>query len=92
MSFRLRTSDCDILVCFAEHRILTVSQVAAIFHKSRQVIRRRLHDLEKGGLVETVGTRFGRARGRPENSLGLAERGVDILKERGLLDQAIVGH
>ncbi|KPL22105.1 MAG: hypothetical protein AMJ75_08690 [Phycisphaerae bacterium SM1_79] len=70
-------------------KILTVGQVAAIFHKSRQVIRRRLHDLEKGGLVETVGTRFGRARGRPENSLVLAERGVDILKERGLLDQAI---
>jgi len=89
MSFRLRTSDCNILECLAEYRVLTVSQVAAIFHKSRQVARRRLHDLEEGGLVEVVGSEFGRGRGRPENSLGLAERGVDVLKERGLLGQDV---
>jgi hypothetical protein len=89
MSFRLRTSDCNILECLAEYRVLTVSQVAAIFHKSRQVARRRLHDLEEGGLVQVVGSEFGRGRGRPENSLGLAERGVDVLKERGLLGQDV---
>jgi hypothetical protein len=62
-----------------------VSQIAALFHKSRQVIRRRLHDLEEGGFVEVVGSEFGRGRGRPENSLGLTEHGTDILKERDLL-------
>jgi len=89
MSFRLKTADCNILECFAEYRVLTVSQVAAIFHKSRQVTRRRLHDLEERGLVEVVGSEFGRGRGRPENSLGLAECGIDVLKERGLLGQDI---
>jgi hypothetical protein len=87
MSFRLKTTDCNILECLAEYRVLTVSQVAAIFHKSRQVTRRRLHDLEERGLVEVVGTEFGRGRGRPENSLGLAERGIEVIKERGLLGQ-----
>jgi hypothetical protein len=90
MSFRLKTTDCNILVCFAEYRVLTVSQVAAIFRKSRQVMRRRLHDLEERGLVEVVGTEFGRGRGRPENSLGLAEHGIDVLKERGLLGQDVL--
>ena len=85
MSFRLKTADCNILECLAEHKVLTVSQVAAIFHKSRQVMRRRLHDLEERGLVEVVGTEFGRGRGRPENSLGLTERGIDVLKEKTLL-------
>jgi hypothetical protein len=80
MSFRLKTTDCNILECLAEYRILTVSQVAAIFHKSRQVTRRRLHDLEEGGLIEVVGAEFGRGRGRPENSLGLAERGIAVLQ------------
>jgi DNA-binding transcriptional ArsR family regulator len=89
MPLRLKTTDCDILECLAEHRTLTVSQVAAVFHKSRQVVRRRLHDLEEGGLVEVVGSKFGRGRGRPENSLGLTEQGIDVLKERGLLGQDV---
>jgi hypothetical protein len=31
MTFRLKTTDCSILECLAEHRILTVSQVAAVY-------------------------------------------------------------
>jgi len=89
MSFRLKETDCNILECLAEHRILTVSQVAVLFHKGKQAIRRRLRDLEKLGLVEIVGTEFGRGHGRPENSLGLTERGIDVLKERGLIGQGI---
>jgi DNA-binding PadR family transcriptional regulator len=63
--------------------------VAAVFHKSQQVIRRRLNDLEEEGLVEVVGSEFGRGRGRPESSLGLTERGIDVLKERALLSQDV---
>ena len=73
MSFRLIEKDCMTLKCIAEHRILTVSQIAAMFHKNKQAVRRRLRNLEEKGLVEVVGFQFGRGRGRPENSLGLTE-------------------
>ena len=41
MSFRLIGKDCETLENIAEYRILTVSQIAAMFHKNRQVVRRR---------------------------------------------------
>ena len=81
MTFRLKEDDCRTLECIAEYRMLSVTQLAVILHKSRQVVRKRLKDLEKAGLIEVVGREFGRGRGRPENSLGVTERSVNILKE-----------
>ena len=89
MSFRLKENDCKMLVCLAEYRMLTVTQVAAIFCKSRQVIRRRLSNLEQAGLIEVTGREFGRGRGRPENSLGVTKCGVDVLKNKGLLNKDV---
>ena len=89
MSFKLNKSDYKSLECIAEYRMLTVTQIAAIFHKSRQVVRRRLNNLEQAGLIEITGRELGRGRGRPENSMGLTERGVDILRDKGLLNKAI---
>jgi DNA-binding transcriptional ArsR family regulator len=89
MPFRLKEDDCKTLECIAEYRMLTVTQIAAILHKSRQVVRRRLSDLEKEGLIEVIGREFGRGRGRPENSLGLSELGVDVLKDKGLFNQDV---
>lgn len=89
MTFRLKEDDCRTLECIAEYRMLSVTQLAVILHKSRQVVRKRLKDLEKAGLIEVVGREFGRGRGRPENSLGVTERSVNILKEKGLLNQDV---
>lgn len=89
MIFRLREDDCRTLECMAEYRMLTVTQLAAILQKSKQTVRRRVNDLEKEGLVEVTGREFGRGRGRPENSLGLTESGVDILKHKGLISQDV---
>ncbi len=89
MSFKLNKSDYKSLECIAEYRMLTVTQTAAIFHKSRQVVRRRLNNLEQAGLIEIAGREFGRGRGRPENSLGLTGRGADILRDKGLLNKEI---
>ena len=89
MSFRLIEKDCKILECIAEYRVLIVSQIAAMFHKKRQVARRRLRDIEEKGLVKVAGYEFGRGRGRPEKSMGLTKHGVDLLKAKGLLKQNI---
>ena len=85
MAFRLKERDCVTLKCLADYRILTVPQLSAILRKNKQVIRRRFADLEKEGLVEVTKRDFGRARGRPENLLGLTERGVDVLREKSLI-------
>ena len=85
MAFRLRERDCMTLECLADYRILTVPQLAAIFRKNKQVIRRRFAGLEKEGFIEVIKSDFGRARGRPENLLGLTERGVDVLREKILI-------
>jgi hypothetical protein len=69
--------------------MLTMTQLATIFRKSVDVVRRRLRDLEKQGLVEVVSREYGRGRGRPENSLGLTRRGVDILRDKGLIGRTV---
>jgi hypothetical protein len=66
-----------------------VTQLAALFEKGKHAIRRRLRDLEKEGLVETISHEYGRGRGRPESSLGLTGRAVDILRDRGLIGQDV---
>jgi len=90
MSFRLIENDCKTLECIAEYRMLTVTQIAAILYKSRQVVRRRLNDLEKARLIKVTGREFGRGRGRPENSLGLTKHGIDVLKVKGLLSHDVL--
>lgn len=89
MSFRLRKSDCDTLACLAEHRILTSLQFVAMCQKNKQVVRRRLGDLEREGLVQSSRRELGRARGRPEHILWLTERGIDILKDRAMIDRNV---
>lgn len=86
MSFRLKQKDCDILMCIAEHRMLTISQIAIIFEKSKPVISRRMRNLDKAGLVKVIRYELGRARGRPEGMLGLTGCGIDILKEKELIN------
>jgi hypothetical protein len=89
MSFRLRESDCKIIECIAEYNILTVPQITAIFQKNKQVLRRRFRELKRQGLVNMTNREFGRTRGRPESLLGSTERGLDILKEKGIIDRDI---
>lgn len=89
MRFRLKEKDCKVLECIAEYRLLTVSEIAAVLDKNRQVIRKRLHELEKGGLLKVASPRYGRGRGRPERAVGLTEQGVDVLKDKGLLSRDV---
>lgn len=84
MSFRPQKEDCEFLKCLAEYRILSAAQLAAVFRKSRQMIRRRCRTLGKEGLIQATRNDFGRNFGRPESLYGLTQRGVNVLRENGL--------
>ena len=85
MAFRLKESDCKTLESLAEHRMLTVAQIAALFQKNKQAIWRRLSELEKEGLINTDKREFGCGRGQPEIVLSLSRGGLDVLREKGLI-------
>ena len=78
-------NDYRILESVADYRILTPTQIAALHQKSKQVVWRRLRVLEKEELIQTVRCELGQSRGRPESLLGLAEKGLGVLKEKGLI-------
>ena len=85
MAFRMNHNDGKVLRSLAEYRILTPTQITTFYQKTRQVVWRRLHILEKEGLIQSIRHEFGPGRGRPENLLGLTEYGIDILIEKNLL-------
>jgi len=89
MAFRLQKGDHDIVKHLAEYRILSVSQLAAVFRKSKQVIRRRCRELKLQGVVKT-NNEFGQSFGRPESLFGLTERGIDLLRDKGLVGRDVL--
>ena len=89
MDSRLNKGDKEILSLIALYRILTVSQIAALTQRSRQVIRRRLRYLSGKDLIITRMRGFGRSSGRPEEIVFLAEKAATILKDEGLFSESI---
>ena len=89
MAFRMNHNDGEVLKSLAEYRVLSPTQITTFYQKTRQVVWRRLHILEKEGLIQTIRHEFGRGRGRPENLLGLTEHGIDILIEKKLIGKDI---
>jgi DNA-binding MarR family transcriptional regulator len=86
MAFRLKAGDYQTLESIAECRIVTVTQITVLLNKKKQAIWRRLRELEKQGFLQIDQREFGHGRGRPEKVLSLSERGVDILKEKTIMD------
>lgn len=85
MALRMNHNDYKILEYIADFRLLTPTQIAILHQKNRQVVWRRLRVLENEGFLKTVRSALGQNRGRPENLLGLAEKGLDVLKEKNLI-------
>ena len=84
MDSRINKGDKQILSFIALYRILTVSQLAALTQRSRQVIRRRLRHLSGENLIINRIRGYGRSSGRPEEIILLAEKSAGILKDEGL--------
>jgi DNA-binding PadR family transcriptional regulator len=80
MTSKLNKKDRQLLAAIAEYRVLTVSQITAIQHKSKQVVRRRLKMMEKAGLILSSTVGFGHSRGRPEKTIFLSENGAALLR------------
>ena len=89
MDSRLNKGDKQILSLIALYRILTVSQLAALTQRSRQVIRRRLRYLSDEGFIINRMRGYGRSSGRPEEIIFLAEKSAGILKNEGLFSESI---
>ena len=85
MSFRLQNGDHQIIEYLAEYRMLTVSQLAGLFRKSEQIIRRHCRNLGSQGLIQKTSNEFGHNFGRPESLFGLTEQGVNVLRDKGLI-------
>lgn len=74
-------SKTELLQSIAEHRLLTVTQIAALHYGSRQAARRRLRQLEGEGLVSSSERHFGPGQGRPEGVYTLSRKAASLLKE-----------
>jgi hypothetical protein len=89
MDSKLNKGDKQILSLIALYRILTVSQLAALTQRSRQVVRRRLRYLSDEGFIINRMRGYGRSSGRPEEIIFLAEKAASILKDEGLFAESI---
>ena len=87
MAFTLQKQDYEFIKHFAEYRILSVAQLAAVFRKSEAVIRRRCRELKKEGLIQAINNKLVQDLGRPKSFFALTERGVDILRVKALIGE-----
>jgi hypothetical protein len=73
VSDQLTPADIEILRYITEFRILTVTQIAALTHRSRQVVRRRLRVFGAENLVTARSRALGAGPGARENVFSAAE-------------------
>ncbi|MCG6880956.1 MAG: replication-relaxation family protein [Deltaproteobacteria bacterium] len=89
MALKLTKGDKEILTLIGLYRMLTVSQIAALARRSRQVIRRRLRYLSGEGLIVNRIRGFGRSSGRPEEIILLTGKSSGILQNEGLHTESV---
>jgi len=77
-------NDISLLSSVSEYRVVTFRQLAAINHRSCQVVRRRVRSLEDRGLIIKKPFGYGRNQGRPEEIVYLSLEGIRLLNDEGL--------
>ena len=90
MAFTLQKQDYEFVKYLAEYRILSATQLAAVFRKSEAVIRRRCRELKKEGVIKATNNKLVQDYGRPKSLFGLTERGVDLLRDKGLIGKDVL--
>ena len=89
MGLRLNRGDKMILSLISLYRILTVSQLAAITQRSRQVIRKRLRFLFGKNLILMKMRGFGRGQGRPETIISITGKAAELLLKERVFSEGI---
>jgi len=79
--------DPALLSYIAEYKFLSVKQLSALSQRALQVVRRRLRHLENGQLIIMKERGFGTGRGRRENIIILAQKGLELLRHKEILSE-----
>ena len=72
-------NDLDLLTILAEHRAVTLHQLALLLNRSQKSLGRRMKQLRGKGFIQAIPRPLGRKRGRPENVLLLTANGAELL-------------
>lgn len=81
MKRKLNKNDRELLINLAEHRLLTVTQIAALTDLGKPAVRNRLAKLGEAGLVVERTPASSKRRGRPERWMSLSINGISVLRE-----------
>ncbi|MBT3379355.1 MAG: hypothetical protein HN742_26385 [Lentisphaerae bacterium] len=86
-----QASDTEILTAIADHRVLTVEQIAALpLHMSSPAaVNRRIRLLEPSGWIARGQVSLSGRRGRPKSILSITSAGVSRLKKDGVLREDV---
>ena len=89
MVAKLNKNDRALLAELAKYRLLTVSQIAGLCTIGKPAARKRVGKLVAAGLATERTPALARRRGRPERWVSLTVRGIDWLKEQGVLGRVV---
>ena len=92
MIVRFKQSDLTVLAWVAEHRLLTVRQLAALSKQGVRATQRRLTSLARAHLLQVTTTGYGQKRGRPQQLVSLTPKGSERLRAAGELGRDVPDH
>jgi len=86
MAFRLTTEDLEILASIGEYRILGIRHLITLHQRNAAAFRRRIRRMEDQDFIRIATQGYRRGLGRPESLVSLNDKGVCLLKDKGLVD------
>jgi len=90
MTVRLNQSLLGLLTDLADYRMLSLSQIAHLHFSGKRAARRRMQQLEKGGLVRLLLGKSSPRGGRPENIYGISKEGLKELQGKAVLPDSLI--
>jgi len=89
MAVQINKNDIVLMTDLADHRMLSLSQIAVLYFGSKRSARRRMQQLAETGVVEVLPVGRHSGSGRPEKVFGLSGRGHSELVSQKVLSEQI---